>query len=129
MLVTLRPVMKAIAANQQRMTLNTLSLVGFPPLRALLSSTGMAPWGQELPSDPESRTRPLLPPFKPDCIVKEAIQKAASMGEVTPSEMRRRLSVRSTPGLTSETGSRTRPGEPTGWTSIWPGRSGRCSLP
>jgi hypothetical protein len=90
-LLALRPVMKAVVAHQQRMTLNTLSLVRFPPLRALLSSTGIAPWGKELPCDPESRTRPLLPPFKPDAVVREATREAATMGEATPSDMRRRL--------------------------------------
>jgi hypothetical protein len=90
-LFSLRPVLKAVVANRRTMTLNTLSLVGFPSLRALLSNTGGAPWGKNLPADPNSRGKPLLPPFKPDSIVKHAVRLAACMGQATPSEMERRL--------------------------------------
>jgi hypothetical protein len=92
-LLAVRPVMKAVAASRHRMTLSTLSLVGFPPLRELLSSIGTAPWGKYLPGNPESRTWPLLPLLRPDAVVKDAVRQAASMGEATASEMDRRLNT------------------------------------
>jgi hypothetical protein len=90
-LLALRPVMKAMAANRHRMTLNTLALVGFPPLRAFLSDTQQGSWGRNLLTDPQDRADPLLPPFKPDPIVNYAVRRAACMGHECPAILKRRL--------------------------------------
>jgi hypothetical protein len=90
-LFALRPVMKAVAANRRMTSLHTLALVGFPPLRAFLSDTQAGPWGRNLPTDSDSRAAWLLPPFKPDPIVREAVRRAARMGQASASVLKRRL--------------------------------------
>ncbi|MGH2556489.1 MAG: hypothetical protein ACRDHO_12325 [Actinomycetota bacterium] len=103
-LFALRPVMKAIVANRRMMTLDTLALFRFPPLRAFLSDTRAGPWGRELPTDADGRARPLLPPFKPDRIVRDAVRQAACMGQASPSILKQRLiDIYSQPDLCSRT--------------------------
>lgn len=90
-LCSLRPVMKAIVGDRRGVTLNTLSLVGFPPLRAFLSDTREGPWGRDLPTDPDDRTRSFLSELRPDCVVRDAVRRAASMGQAGPTVLRQRL--------------------------------------
>lgn len=87
----LRQVTQAIVAHRRTTTLHTSALFHFPSLRQLLADALACQQGKNLPEDPEGRRRPILPPFKPDSIVKDAVRRLAGMGEASPSEVIRRL--------------------------------------
>ncbi|HEV8420801.1 MAG TPA: hypothetical protein VGR13_05545, partial [Actinomycetota bacterium] len=56
-----------------------------------LSNTQGDSWGRNLPTDRQSRANPLLPPFKPDPIIKDAVRRTACMGQESPAVLKRRL--------------------------------------